>query len=66
MWGEVRRRVGTLAVPAGFYPHRVRLDRVQAQRLSFGGVADAVIRQSGVSVLLVSSGDSHRPREKAS
>jgi nucleotide-binding universal stress UspA family protein len=42
------------------------VDRIQAEHLSFGGVADAVIRQSGVSVLLVSSGESHRPPEKES
>jgi Kef-type K+ transport system membrane component KefB/nucleotide-binding universal stress UspA family protein len=33
------------------------VDRIQADHLSFGGVADAVLRQSKVSVLLVSSGE---------
>ncbi len=42
------------------------VDRFQAEHLSFGGVADAVIRQSAVSVLLISSGESHRPPEKQS
>ncbi|MBR0830650.1 cation:proton antiporter [Bradyrhizobium manausense] len=42
------------------------VDRVQAEHLSFGSVADAVIRQSRVSVLLVSSGESHRPPDKES
>ncbi|WFU43004.1 cation:proton antiporter [Bradyrhizobium sp. CB82] len=42
------------------------VDRIQADHLSFGGVADAVLRQSKVSVLLVSSGEAHRtPVEKA-
>ena len=33
------------------------VDRIQADHLSFGGVADAVLRQAKVSVLLVSSGE---------
>ncbi|MDD1536942.1 MULTISPECIES: cation:proton antiporter domain-containing protein [unclassified Bradyrhizobium] len=33
------------------------VDRIQGDHLSFGGVADAVLRQSKVSVLLVSSGE---------
>ncbi|HEX9210631.1 MAG TPA: cation:proton antiporter [Bradyrhizobium sp.] len=37
------------------------VDRIRADHLSFGGVADAVLRQSKVSVLLVSSGEAHRP-----
>ena len=42
------------------------VDRIRADHLSFGGVADAVIRQSKVSVLLVSSGEARRvPAEKA-
>ena len=42
------------------------VDRIQADHLSFGGVADAVLRQSTVSVLLVSSGEVRRPAvEKA-
>ncbi|MGV7218210.1 cation:proton antiporter domain-containing protein [Bradyrhizobium sp. UFLA05-112] len=42
------------------------VDRIQADHLSFGGVADAVLRQSKVSVLLVSSGEARRtPAEKA-
>ncbi|WP_375159003.1 cation:proton antiporter [Bradyrhizobium sp. RDT46] len=42
------------------------VDRIQADHLSFGGVADAVLRQSTVSVLLVSSGEARRPAvEKA-
>jgi len=42
------------------------VDRIQADHLSFGGVADAVLRQSKVSVLLVSSGEAGRtPAEKA-
>ncbi|PJG51570.1 potassium transporter [Bradyrhizobium forestalis] len=42
------------------------VDRIQADHLSFGGVADAVLRQSKVSVLLVSSGEAQRPpAEKA-
>ena len=41
------------------------VDRIQADHLSFGGVADAVLRQSKVSVLLVSSGEARRtPAEK--
>lgn len=36
------------------------VDRIQADHLSFGGVADAVLRQSKVSVLLVSSGESRQ------
>jgi Kef-type K+ transport system membrane component KefB/nucleotide-binding universal stress UspA family protein len=36
------------------------VDRIQADHLSFGGVADAVLRQSKVSVLLVSSGEAGR------
>ncbi|MDA9467245.1 cation:proton antiporter domain-containing protein [Bradyrhizobium sp. CCBAU 53415] len=42
------------------------VDRIQADHLSFGGVADAVLRQSKVSVLLVSSGEVRQaPAEKA-
>jgi Kef-type K+ transport system membrane component KefB/nucleotide-binding universal stress UspA family protein len=42
------------------------VDRIQADHLSFGGVADAVLRQSKVSVLLVSSGEARQvPSEKA-
>ncbi|GLR85029.1 cation:proton antiporter [Bradyrhizobium iriomotense] len=42
------------------------VDRIQADHLSFGGVADAVLRQSKVSVLLISSGEARRtPVEKA-
>ncbi|MGY8665295.1 cation:proton antiporter [Bradyrhizobium sp. UFLA05-109] len=42
------------------------VDRIQADRLSLGGVADAVLRQSKVSVLLVSSGEARQtPAEKA-
>lgn len=41
------------------------VDRIQADHLSFGGVADAVLRQSKVSVLLVSSGEARQaPAEK--
>jgi Kef-type K+ transport system membrane component KefB/nucleotide-binding universal stress UspA family protein len=41
------------------------VDRIQADQLSFGGVADAVLRQSKVSVLLVSSGEARQaPSEK--
>lgn len=41
------------------------VDRIQADHLSLGGVADAVLRQSKVSVLLVSSGEARRtPAEK--
>ncbi|MCG2668662.1 cation:proton antiporter [Bradyrhizobium sp. GCM10023182] len=41
------------------------VDRIQADHLSFGGVADAVLRQSKVSVLLVSSGEARQaPSEK--
>ena len=36
------------------------VDRIQGDYLSFGGVADAVLRQSKVSVLLVSSGEAVR------
>ncbi|MFT4118941.1 cation:proton antiporter [Bradyrhizobium sp.] len=36
------------------------VDRIQGDHLSFGGVADAVLRQSKVSVLLVSSGEARR------
>lgn len=36
------------------------VDRIQGEHLSFGGVADAVLRQSKVSVLLVSSGEARR------
>ncbi|AWM09273.1 cation:proton antiporter [Bradyrhizobium symbiodeficiens] len=36
------------------------VDRIQGDHLSFGGVADAVLRQSKVSVLLVSSGDARQ------
>ncbi len=41
------------------------VDRLQGDTLSFGSVADAVIRQSRVSVLLVSSGEAAQssPRE---
>ncbi|MBR0714848.1 cation:proton antiporter [Bradyrhizobium liaoningense] len=42
------------------------VDRIQAEHLSFGSVADAIIRQSGVSVLLVSSGEMHRQPDKES
>lgn len=42
------------------------VDRIQADHLSFGGVADAVLRQSKVSVLLVSSGEARQaPAERA-
>ncbi|UFW47849.1 MULTISPECIES: cation:proton antiporter domain-containing protein [Bradyrhizobium] len=42
------------------------VDRIQADHLSFGGVAAAVLRQSKVSVLLVSSGEARQaPAEKA-
>lgn len=42
------------------------VDRIQADHLSFGGVADAVLRQSKVSVLLVSSGEPRQaPAENA-
>ncbi|MBR0992586.1 cation:proton antiporter [Bradyrhizobium japonicum] len=36
------------------------VDRIQADHLSFGGVADAVLRQSKASVLLVSSGETRK------
>lgn len=36
------------------------VDRIQADHLSFGGVADAVLRQSKVSVLLISSGEARQ------
>ena len=36
------------------------VDRIQADHLSFGGVADAVLRQSKVSVMLVSSGEARQ------
>ncbi|MFL6835783.1 MAG: cation:proton antiporter [Bradyrhizobium sp.] len=36
------------------------VDRIQADHLSFGGVADAVLKQSKISVLLVSSGEPQR------
>jgi Kef-type K+ transport system membrane component KefB/nucleotide-binding universal stress UspA family protein len=36
------------------------VDRIQSDHLSFGGVADAVLRQSKVSVLLVSSGEARQ------
>ncbi|SFK15490.1 cation:proton antiporter [Bradyrhizobium sp. Gha] len=36
------------------------VDRIQGNHLSFGGVADAVLRQSKVSVLLVSSGEARQ------
>lgn len=36
------------------------VDRIHADHLSFGGVADAVLRQSKVSVLLVSSGEARQ------
>ncbi|MBR0699878.1 cation:proton antiporter [Bradyrhizobium diazoefficiens] len=38
----------------------IGVDRIQADHLSFGGVADAVLRQSKVSVLLVSSGEARQ------
>ncbi|OAF13359.1 potassium transporter [Bradyrhizobium centrolobii] len=42
------------------------VDRIQADHLSFGGVAEAVLRQSKASVLLVSSGEAPQvPAEKA-
>lgn len=42
------------------------VDRIEANHLSFGGVADAVLRQSKVSVLLVSSGEARQaPAENA-
>lgn len=42
------------------------VDRIQADHLSFGGVADAVLTQSKVSVLLVSSGEARQaPAENA-
>lgn len=42
------------------------VDRIEANHLSFGGVADAVLRQSKVSVLLVSSGEARQaPAESA-
>lgn len=42
------------------------VDRIEANHLSFGGVAAAVLRQSKASVLLVSSGEAQRPpAEKA-
>jgi nucleotide-binding universal stress UspA family protein len=42
------------------------VDRIQADHLSFGGVADAVLKQSKISVLLVSSGEAHRaPTEQS-
>jgi len=42
------------------------VDRIQGDHLSFGGVADAVLRQSKVSVLLVSSGEPRQaPAEQA-
>lgn len=42
------------------------VDRIQADHLSFGGVADAVLGRSKVSVLLVSSGEAQQaPAEKA-
>ncbi|RXH38864.1 cation:proton antiporter [Bradyrhizobium zhanjiangense] len=42
------------------------VDRIQAEHLSFGSVAAAVLRQSKVSVLLVSSGEARQaPAEKA-
>jgi Kef-type K+ transport system membrane component KefB/nucleotide-binding universal stress UspA family protein len=36
------------------------VDRIQSDHLSFGGVADAVLRQSKVSVILVSSGEARQ------
>jgi Kef-type K+ transport system membrane component KefB/nucleotide-binding universal stress UspA family protein len=36
------------------------VDRIQADHLSFGGVADAVLRQSKASVLLVSNGEARQ------
>lgn len=36
------------------------VDRIQGDTLSFGGVADAVLRKSKVSVLLVSNGENGR------
>jgi len=42
------------------------VDRIRAEHLSFGSVAAAVLRQSKVSVLLVSSGEARQaPAEKA-
>ncbi|MET3912427.1 Kef-type K+ transport system membrane component KefB/nucleotide-binding universal stress UspA family protein [Bradyrhizobium sp. S3.3.6] len=41
------------------------VDRIQADHLSFGGVADAVLRQSKVSVLLVSSGEARQAPSEA-
>ncbi|WP_426420036.1 cation:proton antiporter [Bradyrhizobium genosp. A] len=42
------------------------VDRIQSDHLSFGGVADTVLRQSKVSVLLVSSGETRQaPSDKA-
>lgn len=42
------------------------VDRIEANHLSFGGVAAAVLRQSKASVLLVSSGDARQaPAEQA-
>lgn len=44
----------------------IGVDRIEANHLSFGGVADAVLRQSKVSVLLVSSGEARQaPAENA-
>ncbi|MGX1320345.1 Kef-type K+ transport system membrane component KefB/nucleotide-binding universal stress UspA family protein [Bradyrhizobium sp. USDA 377] len=42
----------------------IGVDRIQADHLSFGGVADAVLRQSKVSVLLVSSGEARQASAK--
>jgi nucleotide-binding universal stress UspA family protein len=36
------------------------VDRLQGDTLSFGGVADAVLRKSKVSVLLISNGETGR------
>jgi nucleotide-binding universal stress UspA family protein len=36
------------------------VDRIHGDTLSFGGVADAVLRRSKVSVLLVSTGEAGR------
>ena len=36
------------------------VDRIHGETLSFGGVADAVLRKSKVSVLLISNGEAGR------
>ncbi|MDE2379108.1 cation:proton antiporter, partial [Bradyrhizobium sp.] len=41
------------------------VDRIQGDRLSFGGVADVVVRRSKASVLLVSSGEAGQPVRKS-